>query len=263
VRERRPLTAGESKRVLLVEDNPVNQKVALAMLRKYDLQIDTAGNGAEALQALSSISYDLVFMDVQMPVMDGIEAVKQIRSGSGVLNSKVPVIAMTAHAFDEDRQRCLDAGMDDFLSKPVIPGALAETLERWLGRTDDSPGAGRSESSERQNFTHAFNRTELLHRMMGDEDLMRGIIRTFIEDIPEQARLLREASRSDDFKDIERLSHTIKGACANLGAAKMRDAAFVVEQAARKQNRQIITAVLPDLEKELALLLEILNAEVE
>jgi signal transduction histidine kinase/DNA-binding response OmpR family regulator len=119
--------------ILLAEDNIVNQKVALALLRKLGLSADTAANGAEAVKALEKISYDLVLMDCQMPEMDGYEATARIRDPlSKVRNHGIPVIAVTANAMKGDREKCLDAGMNDYLSKPIVPQALAEMLEKWL-----------------------------------------------------------------------------------------------------------------------------------
>ncbi|GAB6057732.1 response regulator [Desulfonatronum parangueonense] len=128
----------KSAKILLVEDNIVNQQVALGVLRKMGVHADLAQNGAEALSILGHASYDLVFMDIQMPVMDGLEATRMIRSGSGnmsgaVKSPDVPIIAMTAHALDRDREKCFEAGMNDFLTKPLEPAHLAGILEKWLG----------------------------------------------------------------------------------------------------------------------------------
>jgi PAS domain S-box-containing protein len=125
-------------RLLVAEDNRTNQFVALAMLKKLGLHADAVGNGGEAIKVLESVPYDLVLMDVQMPVLDGIEATRQIRSsGSPVLNHRVPIIAMTAHALRGDRERFLEAGMNDYIAKPVTPLALTNVLKRWLPMTDD------------------------------------------------------------------------------------------------------------------------------
>ncbi len=120
-------------RILLAEDNLTNQQVALGVLAKLGFNADTAANGREAIQALETVPYDIVFMDVQMPLMDGLEATRAIRSGkTGVPNPRIPIIAMTAHALKGDRERCLEAGMDDYISKPIAPQAVAEALEKWL-----------------------------------------------------------------------------------------------------------------------------------
>jgi PAS domain S-box-containing protein len=128
-------------RILLAEDNPVNQRVALAMLRKLGCRVDVAANGREAVKALKNSSYDLVLMDCQMPVMDGFEATRTIREKEAESKSPaMPVIALTASAMQADRERCLRAGMSDFIAKPVQPKELAEVLARWLAMSRNSPG---------------------------------------------------------------------------------------------------------------------------
>ena len=120
-------------RILLAEDNPVNQKVAQKMLEKFGYYSNTVSNGFEALKALGRIDYDLVLMDVVMPEMDGFDATAQIRNpASKVMNHRVPVIAMTAHAMKGDREKCLEAGMDDYISKPVKPQELLDVVEKWV-----------------------------------------------------------------------------------------------------------------------------------
>ena len=126
-------------RVLLVEDNPVNQRLAVILLQKLGHRVDTANNGSEAIKALAREPYDLVLMDCRMPVMDGYEATRAIRHGEGApLNPNIPIIAMTANAMAGDRERVLEVGMNDYLPKPISPKTLDEALQRWLGKNDES-----------------------------------------------------------------------------------------------------------------------------
>jgi CheY-like chemotaxis protein len=119
------------RKILVVDDDPINREIALELLQDVCGNVDSASNGAEALQALATRQYDLIFMDMQMPVMDGIEATKAIRNLSGC--AEMPIIAITANAFNEDRERCLEVGMSDFLSKPVEPEVLFSKLLKWFG----------------------------------------------------------------------------------------------------------------------------------
>jgi PAS domain S-box-containing protein len=136
-REMRKLFADRTARILLAEDNVINQRVGLGILKNLGLSADTVASGAEAVTALETRPYDLVLMDVQMPEMDGFEATRRIRNPqSAVFNHQIPVIAMTAHTMAGDRERCLEAGMDDYVSKPVTPSALAEVLGKWLPARD-------------------------------------------------------------------------------------------------------------------------------
>jgi CheY-like chemotaxis protein len=134
-----PMAAGPAQvlpgkvRILLAEDNPVNQRVALAMLKRLGYRTDVVANGREAVEALQNVPYDLVLMDCQMPEMDGFEATCAVRlKEAAASSSSIPIIAMTASAMQADRDRCLQAGMSDFIAKPVQPGELAEILARWL-----------------------------------------------------------------------------------------------------------------------------------
>ena len=159
-----------------------------ASWRKLGFRADAVANGREAIQALETAPYDLVLMDVQMPVMDGFEATRRHSRGQddGPRSRRIPIIAMTAHAMKGDRERCLEAGMDDYISKPIAPQALAEALEKWLDRAQRKrAGSRRRDGSSRTGpASVVFDRQALLDRLMGDEDLVKEIIAGFLEDMP-------------------------------------------------------------------------------
>ena len=246
-------------RILLAEDNITNQQVALGILRKLGLQADAVTNGAEAIDALESIAYDLVLMDVQMPKMDGLEATAHIRDPqSAVVNHSIPIVAMTAHAMEGDRERCLEAGMNDYVTKPVSPQALAEALARWLPGEDTArPTEQSAEPAAAQEAeTPVFDRSGMLARLMDDEDLARAVVGGFLEDMPRQIDSLRSYLDAGDAEGAVRQAHTIKGASANVGGERLRAAAFEMEKSARAGNLEEVTSRLPDLESRFARLKE-------
>jgi len=244
--DRRPLRnlGRPGVRVLLAEDNATNQQVALAILQKLGLSADAVNNGREALEALRRIPYDLVLMDVQMPELDGYGASRAIRAAEGeTLNRAIPIIAMTAHAMQGDREACLAAGMDDYIAKPVSPSALALVLETWLDKIDvakrmsatpktpsvaiqvDNPQA----SVERP----VFGEAALVDRLMGDRSLAAVVVSGFLGDIPKQIDALKGSAAVGDLRAVERQAHTIKGAAATVSADVLAAAALSVEQAGR------------------------------
>jgi PAS domain S-box-containing protein len=258
-----------SLRILLAEDNITNQQVALGILGKLGLQADAVVNGAEAIAALGSVAYDLVLMDVQMPQMDGFEATSHIRDPqSDVKNHDIPIIAMTAHAMQGDRQRCLDAGMNDYVTKPVSPQALAEALGRWLpaenatGPTDasDKPAAPANAAAAPAAATEpeaqVFNRSGLLARLMDDEELARTVAVGFLDDLPRQIEALRRMLDADDAESATRQLHTIKGASATVGGESLQAAASEMERAAIAGDLADVKARLPQLESRFARLRE-------
>ena len=227
-------------RVLLAEDNPTNQQVALGILKKLGFSADVVTNGAEAVQALETTAYDIVLMDVQMPVMDGFEATRIIRDAhSSVLDHDVPIIAMTAHAMAGDRERCLRMGMNDYLPKPITPQALAAVLDRWIpreGKKAASHVAQKPPDATAPAVSHGeeskiFDRAVFLDRLMGDEEMACSVLEKFLEDIPLQVGMLRESIEKGDASSAERQAHLIKGAAASVAAEALRHAAQAVERA--------------------------------
>jgi signal transduction histidine kinase/CheY-like chemotaxis protein/HPt (histidine-containing phosphotransfer) domain-containing protein len=237
-------------RILLAEDNITNQQVALGILKKMGLRADAVANGAEAVKALESIPYDLVLMDVQMPEMNGFEATQHIRDPrSAVANHGIPIIAMTAHAMQGDRERCLDAGMNDYIAKPVNPVALAEALDRWLPKeTVPVPAEAASSVSARKTESPVFDRAGLIARLMDDEELARAVAEGFLEDIPRQIEALRGCLEAGDAAGAELKAHTIKGAAANVGGERLREVAAEIETAGKGDDLDHVKARMVELD---------------
>ncbi len=222
-------------RVLLVEDNLTNQQVALGILAKLGYRADVAVDGEDALKALEDRKYDLVLMDIQMPVMDGYEATRRIREeGSAVQNRDVVIVAMTAHAIKGDREKCLAAGMDDYIAKPVNPRELDSVLKKWFQKKHEEtkpvlveePEYGYSESQNPADFDMGG----LLERAMGDEGFAVQLMEIFLKDVSEYISLLKEAVISGNIEEASIYAHTIKGASANLCAESLRQTAFIMDR---------------------------------
>jgi signal transduction histidine kinase/DNA-binding response OmpR family regulator len=215
-------------RILVAEDNVVNQKVAVRILEKLGYCADAVANGQETITALEKIGYDLVLMDVQMPEMNGFEATRIIRDpGSGVLRHDIPVVAMTAHALKGDRERCLEAGMDDYASKPVTALALSEILDRHLGSAVSSGGVVPEMNPSRARPVEIEQIQEVAD---GDVEFERDLIETFLSDSEEQIRRLEGALREQDAEEVRGRAHTIKGSSANVGAKVMQELAYQMER---------------------------------
>ena len=245
-------------RILLVEDNPVNQKVTLKLLEKMGYHVDAVDNGKEALTALETLPYTLVLMDVQMPEMDGIEATRQIRlAARAVQNPNVPIIALTAHATKEHRKQCLDAGMNDYLAKPVQPDELAKAISRWALNLSDVPGARTAGKTAKQKA--AFNPSALLERLGGDEKAYEEVVCLFLQDVPRQIHSLREAVSGGDAAAAERQAHTLKGASGNAGAAELEKVVLKTERACERGDMKEAARTLDRIEAEFEKLNQILN----
>ena len=227
------------------------------MLRKLGIRAEVVADGAEAVRALESTPYDLVFMDVQMPVMNGFEATEKIRSSESlVCNPAVPIIAMTAHAMQEARDKCLEAGMNDYVSKPLSSQALADVISRWLpsfsaggagvGATDDPKV---QKAGVRSTECPVFDRASLLNRLMGDEELARTVLEGFLEDLPRQISELEGLLVAGDVIDSQNRAHTIKGAAASVGGEALRMTATAMEQMARDGDLENMRRLLPELKE--------------
>ncbi len=235
---------GVCERILVVEDNRVNQQVALGILQRLGYRADAVANGLEALHALADIDYRLVLMDCEMPEMDGFEATTQIRGESSpVRNHAVPIIAMTAHAMQDDRARCLAAGMDDYVAKPVTPKALGRVLRRWCAAVEPAVEDG----SEPIADPGVFDGQGLLARLMGDAGLLREIATEFQADAPQRIAALKERVLAQDAAGVRYEAHTLKGASANMGGESLREVAEQCEQAAVEGDLSRVAGLLPEL----------------
>lgn len=239
-------------RVLLADDNITNQKVALGLLKKLGLRADAVANGAEAVKALEMIDYDLVLMDVQMPEMDGLEATRRIRRpDAAVRNPNVLIIAMTAHAMQGDREKCLKAGMDDYIAKPVTLAALAEKLaERLCPTPPGEPEANDAPPSPAISSGAVFDRTGFLGRLMGDAEMAGAVIEVFLDDIPKQIASLKAALDAGDMETLGNVAHTIKGAAANVGGEELRRVAGEMEAACKTGDTDTALRNGPLIEKQ-------------
>ena len=244
----------DAARILLAEDNLTNQQVALGILGKLGLAADPVANGQEALKALADRPYDLVLMDVQMPVMDGLEATRRIRdTQSPVRDHQVPIIAMTAHAMQSDRLRCLEVGMNDYVPKPVSPQALLEALERWLpqGRIE-RPALPAAAPAPPPGEPMVHDWDSMMARMMGDREMAHAVAVGFLQDLPRQIEAFEAFLEAGDIPAAVRQAHTIKGASANMGAEALRQCAFSLEQAGKAGDPAAMAALGPDLRVQFA-----------
>ncbi|MDR3797843.1 MAG: response regulator [Terracidiphilus sp.] len=247
-------------RILVAEDNPANREVALGILKKLGLRADAVTNGADAISALESIDYDLVVMDMRMPVMDGIEAARRIRSlDSAVRNHQVPIVAMTANAMESDWRSCIAVGMNDFVVKPVSVATLRDTLKKWLptGVTAIPATASPPVSSPTTESEMAvFDPASVLSRLEGDIALAQIVFETFLEDLSSQIQALKKLVAVREAAGCARQAHSIRGAAANAGGESLRKLAAEMEKAADAGDWGLVITRMDELERQFRLLSE-------
>jgi len=208
-------------RLLLVEDNPTNQLVATHMLAKIGYEVDVAANGREGVEASADTEYCAILMDCQMPEMDGYQATAAIRLREG-LTRRTPIIAMTAAAMDGDREVCLAAGMDDYISKPVRTDALIEILDRWIV-TDQPTAEAIAPPAIDPAVLDPGRLDTLLELDDGDGAILREVTAAFLADAASQLDHLREAAAEGDPEMLEQGAHALKGASASIGAVTLAE----------------------------------------
>lgn len=239
--------------ILLVDDDSINQVVAQNFLKSLGCKIDLAENGQEAVSLFSRYQYDLIFMDCSMPVMDGYEATKQIRKQERDTHH-VPIVALTAHAMEGDKDKCLNAGMDDYLSKPLRKENLEKMLSKYtignsikssqqshgFAKTKTHPSS-KEETSLGQTTLHdaehtIFDSSHVLNCIEHDIELMNEIVAAFLEDTPSIIEQLQTALDNHEVDQAQKAAHKLKGSAANLGAMKLSELASQIDQASKQNN---------------------------
>jgi CheY-like chemotaxis protein/HPt (histidine-containing phosphotransfer) domain-containing protein len=272
-------------RILLAEDNMINQKMTRTLLARQGHTVDVASDGKEAVEAVKREKYDLVFMDVQMPEMDGFEAaqaIRQLEAAGKLQGQRLPIVAMTAHALHGDRQRCIDAGMDDYVSKPLDPRKVFQAVERWSDGTgmrlttgelrsvenrlagmktetsDETPGPAGGSAPENLPLEVASQASEeqfvildvesALIRFGDDRDFYYNLLGDFINSLPIRLAEMRDAAASGNTQSLSFLAHNLKGVAANFNAVQLARASAEVDDLCRNNNLEAAKGRFEELE---------------
>jgi signal transduction histidine kinase/CheY-like chemotaxis protein len=231
-------------RVLLAEDNVVNQRLAIRLLEKQGHTVTPVLNGLAAVEAIGKQAFDVVLMDVQMPILDGFEATARIRRDEAAAGRRTPIIALTAHAMKGDRERCLAAGMDGYLSKPIQAAELARVLDGLA--SEPAPDAGQRESDG----PGVFDMGAALTRLDGDRELLRDVASLFLADSPRLLEEIRTAVSAADARRLQLSAHAMKGSASTFSAPALVEAAWTLEQMGRKADLSGADAAVVALERE-------------
>jgi len=233
-------------RVLLAEDSLVNQKLTVALLRREGHTVTVAKNGREAIAASGSQDFDVVLMDVQMPEMDGFEATAVIRAKEKQTGTHIPIIAMTAHALKGDRERCLEAGMDEYVAKPIHAEQLFDAIEKAFGATP-SPDATADETPTEAGV---FDLVEALKALKGDRDMLKIVVEAALVECPHQMAAIQQAIRERDASALRLAAHTLKGSIRYFGQTGAFEQAYRLEQMGRDSDLANAKHVFTTLEEE-------------
>ncbi|HUK25158.1 MAG TPA: response regulator [Terriglobales bacterium] len=232
-------------RILVAEDNPVNQALVVRVLARMGHSTVVAVNGREALSLVSSQRFDLVFMDVQMPEMDGLTATQAIREMEKESGQHMPIFAMTAYAMTGDRERCLQAGMDGYIAKPVRFSDIEKTLANVSGTGAPAPARAESEHP-------VWNRAEALERLSGDEELLRELCQIFLRESSTLVEKLHRALKANQPQEVQKAAHSLKGEVSYLAASNAAQIAKKLEEMGRQGNLTRAAEMIALLEQELA-----------
>jgi CheY-like chemotaxis protein len=258
-------------RILLAEDNPINQEVGIGMIESLACEVDVVATGLQAVEALERCSYDVVLMDCQMPEMGGLEATRVIREREALRSIThpavhIPIIALTAHALPSDREQCLAAGMDDYLSKPFTLEALHATLARWL--SPQSAAASASAADERSEATrlNAIDRKTLETlrslRRGGTPDLLYKVLHMYLNNAPQLLDTIRDAVAHSDALALQQAAHSLKSSSANVGALQLAALSKEMEALGKAQSITQAFSLLATMEAEYAVVQDALQREL-
>jgi CheY-like chemotaxis protein len=219
-------------KILLAEDNEINQEVASEILKVAGYSCDIVDNGREAVEAVRIRSYDLVFMDCQMPEMDGYEAARRIREHESGAGRRIPILALTANAMTGDREECLTAGMDDYLCKPLDPDQMISMITKWCQPSSSSEEPRPKQDEQDEETMPLFDEEDLLNRFRGNTQFVEKLIDKFLVQLDGDVRRLSDALSGEDFTEVKNVVHRIKGASANLSMRSLQAIAACIEEGA-------------------------------
>jgi PAS domain S-box-containing protein len=262
-------TQHAGSRILLVEDNAINREVAVALLSGANLAVDTAENGQEAITMVRATSYDMVLMDVQMPVMDGLEATRLIRSMTrpAASNAKLPILAMTANVFKNDRQACLDAGMSDFIAKPVDPENLFSLIAKWLPKREsvsslntlpstvppDTEGVEEATLRKQLDNIEGLDTSVGMRNLFGDVASYLRLLQQFDTLLVDDTKKLSEYLAQGKIEEARSVTHSLKGAAGTLGLVCLQECTIALEDSLHSAGENVISKVSTDLMQTLSM----------
>jgi PAS domain S-box-containing protein len=245
---------GRPLRILVAEDNAINARLAVALIKKKGWEATVAGNGREALEALAAKAFDLVLMDIQMPEMDGYDATMAVRQREVGTGRRTPILAMTAHAMKGDLELCFEAGMDGYLTKPIKASEFYDAIEALVSSGEPEAGDGPAGAAD-----PPADLSQLLVNTGGDVELLDELVELFAQDSPNQVENIAAAIQEGDAKKLEESAHKLKGAAANFGARATQDVAFRLERMGREGDMERAPRIFEDLCAELGRLMAYLK----
>jgi PAS domain S-box-containing protein len=245
-------TVSNGKKLLLAEDNIVNQKVAVVQLNKLGYAVDVAENGQKAIElALANSGYELILMDCQMPTLDGFEATRELRKQG----FKKPIIAMTANAMQGDREKCITSGMDDYITKPINTALLKEVLEKYI-KTDDVSSLS---ADKKEKLIYFINRNRLNDFFGDDTETLKEFLAIYIHSTTELIGKLQAALHEDNFDSLLVLGHNLKGSSANAGVERLSAIGIVIENAAKAKDADKVAESI----QEIQIIFDLIKEEIE